>query len=125
MLYEVITRDDHRLRGQLDVDLDRAGPRAAVGVLDRLHEMAFSIRPRLLDELGLREAARSFLTEFEERTGVEVIDRITSNQNRDDNLILLNDLCDTMIHGSLCAMGGLTPFPVRSAVDYFPEDFDK
>ena len=57
--------------------------------------------------------------------GVEVIDRITSNENREDNLNLLNDLCDTMIDGSLCAMGGLTPFPVRSAVEYFPEDFNK
>jgi formate dehydrogenase iron-sulfur subunit len=57
--------------------------------------------------------------------GVEVIDRITANENRDDNLNLLNDLCDTMINGSLCAMGGLTPFPVRSAVEYFPEDFTK
>ncbi len=57
--------------------------------------------------------------------GVEVIDRIVDNENRDDNLNLLNDLCDTMIDGSLCAMGGLTPFPVRSAVEYFPEDFNK
>jgi formate dehydrogenase iron-sulfur subunit len=57
--------------------------------------------------------------------GVEVIDRITSNENREDNLNLLNDLCDTMIDGSLCAMGGLTPYPVRSAVEYFPEDFSK
>jgi len=57
--------------------------------------------------------------------GVEVIDRITGNENREDNLNLLNDLCDTMIDGSLCAMGGLTPFPVRSAVEYFPEDFNK
>ncbi len=57
--------------------------------------------------------------------GVEVIDRIVSNEKREENLILLNDLCDTMIDGSLCAMGGLTPFPVRSAIEYFPEDFNK
>ena len=57
--------------------------------------------------------------------GVEVIDRITGNEDRDNNLALLNDLCDTMIDGSLCAMGGLTPFPVRSALEYFPEDFKK
>ena len=57
--------------------------------------------------------------------GVEVIERITANENREDNLNLLNDLCDTMIDGSLCAMGGLTPFPVRTAVEYFPEDFNK
>jgi formate dehydrogenase iron-sulfur subunit len=57
--------------------------------------------------------------------GVEVIDRIVGNEEREDNLNLLNDLCDTMIDGSLCAMGGLTPFPVRSALEYFPEDFNK
>ncbi len=55
--------------------------------------------------------------------GVEVIDRIVANENRDANLQLLEDLCATMVDGSLCAMGGLTPFPVRSALKYFPEDF--
>ena len=55
--------------------------------------------------------------------GVEVIDRITAGVEREANLELLGDLCDTMIDGSLCAMGGMTPFPVRSAVKYFSEDF--
>jgi formate dehydrogenase iron-sulfur subunit len=55
--------------------------------------------------------------------GVEVIDRIIANENRDANFELLDDLCDTMIDGSLCAMGGMTPFPVQSAVKHFPEDF--
>lgn len=55
--------------------------------------------------------------------GVEVIDRIRAGEAVDENLILLDDLCQTMIDGSLCAMGGMTPFPVRSAVKYFPEDF--
>ena len=55
--------------------------------------------------------------------GGEVIDRIVADENRDMNLELLQDLCDTMVDGSLCAMGGMTPFPVRSAVKYFPEDF--
>ena len=57
--------------------------------------------------------------------GVELIDRITANEKREENLNLLNDLCDTMVDGSLCAMGGLTPYPVRSAVEYFAEDFNK
>jgi formate dehydrogenase iron-sulfur subunit len=56
--------------------------------------------------------------------GVEVIDRIVADENRDGNLELLAELCDTMVDGSLCAMGGMTPFPVRSAVKYFPEDFN-
>jgi formate dehydrogenase iron-sulfur subunit len=56
--------------------------------------------------------------------GVEVIDRIRNDEDRDANLALLSELCDTMVDGSLCAMGGLTPYPVRSALKYFPEDFE-
>jgi formate dehydrogenase iron-sulfur subunit len=55
--------------------------------------------------------------------GVEVIDRITAGEHRDENLALLEDLCDVMTEGSLCAMGGLTPMPVRSAITHFPDDF--
>ena len=57
--------------------------------------------------------------------GVEVIDKICAGEGseRDNHLILLHDLCDTMEYGSLCAMGGLTPSPVRSALRHFPEDF--
>jgi formate dehydrogenase iron-sulfur subunit len=57
--------------------------------------------------------------------GVEVIDRIVAGEDRAANLTLLEDLCQTMIDGSLCAMGGLTPNPVLSAVKHFPEDFNK
>jgi formate dehydrogenase iron-sulfur subunit len=55
--------------------------------------------------------------------GVEVIDRIRSGIERERNVALLDDLCNSMRHGSLCALGGLTPDPVVSALKYFPEDF--
>jgi formate dehydrogenase iron-sulfur subunit len=55
--------------------------------------------------------------------GVEVIDRIARNENRAQQVHLLRDLCDTMLHGSLCAMGGMTPYPVLSALNHYPEDF--
>jgi formate dehydrogenase iron-sulfur subunit len=55
--------------------------------------------------------------------GVEVIDRIAAGEHRDENLALLEDLCDVMTEGSLCAMGGLTPMPVRSAISHFSDDF--
>jgi formate dehydrogenase iron-sulfur subunit len=55
--------------------------------------------------------------------GVEVIDRIIRNDNRADNTALLEDLCHTMKFGSLCALGGFTPYPVMSALTHFPEDF--
>ena len=57
--------------------------------------------------------------------GVEVIDRIRANHNREANLALLHDLCETMVDGSLCAMGGMTPFPVQSALTHFPDDFQR
>ena len=55
--------------------------------------------------------------------GVEVLDRIIANQDRTTNLRLLDDLCELMLDGSLCALGGLTPYPVQSAIRHFPEDF--
>jgi formate dehydrogenase iron-sulfur subunit len=55
--------------------------------------------------------------------GFEVIDRIIANRDREANAALLRDLCDTMLHGSLCALGGMTPYPVLSALKHFPEDF--
>ena len=55
--------------------------------------------------------------------GVEVIDRVIAGVERQANLVLLNDLCDLMTDGSLCAMGGLTPLPVRSALAHWPQDF--
>jgi formate dehydrogenase iron-sulfur subunit len=57
--------------------------------------------------------------------GVEVIDRIRHGIEPEKNKVLLADLCDTMLDGSLCALGGLTPFPVQSAVRHFPEDFNR
>jgi formate dehydrogenase iron-sulfur subunit len=57
--------------------------------------------------------------------GVELIDRIVANQNRESNVAKLNDLCETMLHGSLCGLGGMTPLPVQSALKYFAEDFQK
>jgi formate dehydrogenase iron-sulfur subunit len=57
--------------------------------------------------------------------GVEVIDRIIANQDRMKNLEVLDDLCELMLDGALCALGGLAPYPVLSAVQHVPEDFDK
>jgi formate dehydrogenase iron-sulfur subunit len=55
--------------------------------------------------------------------GVEVIDRIIANEDRNKNFEVLDDLCELLLDGSLCALGGLTPYPVLSALKYFPEDF--
>jgi len=55
--------------------------------------------------------------------GVEVIDRLVAGQDAAKQEVLLRDLCNTMINGSLCALGGLTPYPVLSALNHFPQDF--
>ncbi len=55
--------------------------------------------------------------------GVEVIDRLLAGDRPGLQLAVLHDLCDTMEHASLCALGGMTPYPVRSALEHFPDDF--
>ncbi len=57
--------------------------------------------------------------------GVEVIDRIIRGEQRELNLTLVEDLCDTMVNGSLCGLGGLTPYPVQSALKHFRQDFER
>jgi formate dehydrogenase iron-sulfur subunit len=57
--------------------------------------------------------------------GVETLDRIIAGRDTTANLLLLDDLCEAMGKGSLCAMGHLTPMPVQSAIRHFPEDFDR
>lgn len=54
--------------------------------------------------------------------GTEVIDRIRNGENPDANRALLRDLCDTMVAGSLCALGGMAPFPVMSVLEHFADD---
>lgn len=55
--------------------------------------------------------------------GKEVIERIMLGSNVESNITLLEDLCQTMKFGSLCALGGFVPYPVMSALRHYPEDF--
>ncbi|MDQ0316001.1 formate dehydrogenase beta subunit [Amorphus orientalis] len=57
--------------------------------------------------------------------GRETMDRILAGEDVATNVALVEDLCTLMTDASLCAMGGLTPMPVKSALTYFPEDFDR
>jgi formate dehydrogenase iron-sulfur subunit len=57
--------------------------------------------------------------------GAETVDKIVAGIDRQKNVELLRDLCEVMTDGSLCALGGLTPMPVLSALDHFGEDFAK
>jgi formate dehydrogenase iron-sulfur subunit len=55
--------------------------------------------------------------------GLETIDKIADGIEPEKNRELVEDLCSTMKYGSLCALGGFTPYPVVSAMTHFPEDF--
>ncbi|MCU0733224.1 MAG: NADH-quinone oxidoreductase subunit L [Hyphomonas sp.] len=57
--------------------------------------------------------------------GRETMDKVIAGQNREANLAIIEDLCNTMKFGSLCALGGFTPYPVMSALTHFPEDFGR
>jgi formate dehydrogenase iron-sulfur subunit len=57
--------------------------------------------------------------------GVEVIDRLVAGESPAKQEAILRDLCETLTYGSLCALGGLTPYPVISALNHFPQDFVK
>ena len=85
---------------------------------DRLFDV-FEPEPPMIWN-GLASACASLWPE-------EVIDKIRKGPNlggkKDAQVTLLRDLCDTMVNGSLCAMGGMTPFPVQSALKHFREDF--
>ncbi len=55
--------------------------------------------------------------------GKEALDKVIKGEDREQQIHLVRDLCDLMLNGSLCAMGGMTPFPVLSALNHFPQDF--
>jgi len=55
--------------------------------------------------------------------GAEALAAIGRGEDRDRQLVLVEELCDTMLNASLCGLGGMTPFPVQSAMKHFPEDF--
>lgn len=119
-------------QSQWDVELDYEKTAAIGAVLGHGGIVAFD------DSVDMAEQAR-FSMEFcvEESCGkctpcrigstrgVEVIDKIRADEDRDNNLNLLEDLCDTMVASSLCAMGGMTPFPVQSAMKHFIDDFKR
>jgi formate dehydrogenase iron-sulfur subunit len=116
----------------LDTPLDYEAMAAAKGMLghggivvfddsvDMAHQARFAMEFCAIESCGKCTPCRIGSTR-----GVEVIDRIRAGESREKNLVLLADLCETMLDGSLCALGGLTPFPVQSAIRHFPEDFSR
>jgi len=95
-------------------------------VFDDTVDMAAQAR-FALEFCGIESCGKCTPCRIGSTRGVEVIDRImappSTKHNKPQQVQLLRDLCDTMVHGSLCAMGGMTPFPVLSALNHYPQDF--
>jgi formate dehydrogenase iron-sulfur subunit len=86
--------------------------------VDMAHQARFAMEFCAIESCGKCTPCRIGSTR-----GVEVINRIVRGDRREANLALLEDLCATLKFGSLCALGGFTPYPVMSAVRHFPDDF--
>ena len=94
--------------------------------VDLAHQARFAMRFCAVESCGKCTPCRVGAVR-----GVEVLDRIIAGRDagddatRDTDLALLDDLCEVMTDASLCAMGGLTPLPVRSALRHFTDDFER
>ncbi|WP_149087722.1 formate dehydrogenase beta subunit [Pseudomonas prosekii] len=101
--------------------LGHGGVVVADDTLDMAHMARFALQFCAEESCGKCTPCRIGSTR-----GVEVIDRLLAapdQRARDTQALILKDLCDTMQYGSLCALGGMAPFPVVSALKYFPADF--
>jgi len=114
------TEMDYEALAEIKAVLGHGGVVAFDDTVDMLQQARFSMEFCVEESCGKCTPCR-----IGSVRGVEVIDKISANQDRQKNLELLDNLCDTMEGGSLCAMGGMTPFPVRSAMQHFGEDFQK
>ncbi len=116
--------------GQLDTPLDyeafiRIGAiigHGGIVVFDDLANMAQQAR-FAMEFCAIESCGKCTPCRIGSTRGVEVIDKMIAGEAREENYELLVDLCDTMEDASLCAMGGMTPYPVRSVLKYFAEDF--
>jgi len=86
--------------------------------VDMLHQARFAMEFCAIESCGKCTPCRVGSVR-----GVEVIDRIAKNVDIPAQIAVLEDLCNTMKYGSLCALGGFVPYPVMSALKHFPEDF--
>ena len=113
---------------QLDVPMDYEALAAAGGMVGHGGVVVFDDTVDLLAQArfamefcSVESCGKCTPCRIGSRRGVEVIDAIGAGVDRSANLVLLEDLCELMIDGSLCAMGGLTPMPVRSAVQLWKD----
>jgi formate dehydrogenase iron-sulfur subunit len=105
---------DYEAFAQIGAMLGHGGIVAFDDTVDLLEQARYAMEFCAVESCGKCTPCRIGSTR-----GVEVLERIGAGIERAKNLALLDDLCETMRHGSLCALGGLTPDPVRSALEHF------
>ncbi|WP_296184108.1 NADH-ubiquinone oxidoreductase-F iron-sulfur binding region domain-containing protein [Pseudomonas sp. UBA1879] len=112
---------DYEAFAAIGAMLGHGGVVVADDTLDMAHMARFALQFCAEESCGKCTPCRIGSTR-----GVEVIDRILAAPDphaRDQQAIVLRDLCDTLQFGSLCALGGMTAYPVASALKHFPADF--
>lgn len=112
---------DYEAFAAIGAMLGHGGVVVADDTLDMAHMARFAMQFCAEESCGKCTPCRIGSTR-----GVEVIDRLLAAPDqaaRDQQVIILKDLCDTLQYGSLCALGGMTSYPVASALKYFPADF--
>ncbi|MDH4567343.1 formate dehydrogenase [Pseudomonas sp. BN414] len=112
---------DYEAFAAMGAMLGHGGVVVADDTLDMAHMARFALEFCAEESCGKCTPCRIGSTR-----GVEVVDRLiaaTDVTAREEQALLLRDLCDTMTYGSLCALGGMTAFPVTSALKHFPADF--
>ncbi|MBB5515868.1 formate dehydrogenase iron-sulfur subunit [Rubricella aquisinus] len=109
---------DYEAFGAQDALIGHAGVVVFDDTADMAHMARFAMEFCAIESCGKCTPCRIGSTR-----GFETLDKIMAGVNVDANIDLLTDLCETMKFGSLCALGGFTPYPVMSALTHFPEDF--
>jgi formate dehydrogenase iron-sulfur subunit len=116
----------------LDTPLDFEAVAEAGGIVGHAGMVVYSDRDDLvkiarglMHFCAIESCGKCFPCRIGSVRGTELFDHMMRDGVTDERLALLDDLCETMEVGSLCAMGSMTPAPVRSLVQHFPGDLDR
>ena len=118
-----ICADEPRFASYSGLAIDRHEPLAWAAGADAVFVVSGPGSRIKIKDPDTIQIMKDFMANGRFSRGVEVIDRMINGEDREGNYDLLHELCDTMEGASLCAMGGMTPYPVRSVLKYFAEDF--
>jgi formate dehydrogenase iron-sulfur subunit len=117
---------------KLDTPLDFEAVAAAGGIVGHAgmvfysqHDDLFRLARGLMQFCAVESCGKCFPCRIGAVRGTELFDQMIAGGVTEPKLSLLRELCETMTYGSLCAMGSMTPAPVLSVLDHFPEAVDR